>query len=67
MRDSLRVENRPCVRRIISRCRATIRGIKLEIGESSYRKSADRLVAAVIYEKAGAETVIPVTSEAFPL
>lgn len=43
---------------IISRCRATMRGIKLEIGESSYRKSVNRL-AAVRSEKAGAETAIP--------
>jgi len=43
---------------IISRCRGTMRGIKLEIGESSYRKSVNRLTA-VRSEKAGAETVIP--------
>lgn len=61
------MENRPRARYIIFRCRATIRGIKLEIGESSYRKSANRSVAAVRYEKAGAETAIPATSEAFPL
>lgn len=45
----LRAEN-PCTRCIIPRCRATMRGIKLEIGESSYRKSANRLAAVRFLE-----------------
>lgn len=44
----------------------TMRGIKLEIGESRYRKSANRL-AAVRPVKAGAEIAIPALEELFRL
>jgi len=43
-----------------------MRGIKLEIGESSYCKSVNQL-AAVRFEKAGAETAIPALEKLFRL